>query len=195
MKQFKQIIYWLPRVISYIIFYSPLIVIVALLSEVLPTLFYSFAVIGGLVVLLLNIGFVDMLISHHFLNKATERTLGTVQFDEFAPYKPLGIPYSINAPCASYTDQHQQEHLLWINSKNINTKNLKPGQQLELIYSGTQPAVAQLAIDWDIAQRKHMAENVAFLVLYLVFIVGVNWGFLQLASSFSDIAFSFSPGK
>jgi len=132
-----------------------------------------------------------MLISHHYMSKSTERILGNINIDEFAPYKILGIPYKINVPCASYTDNSNQDHSLWINSKNINTKNLKQDQQIELIYSSDQPIIAQVAVDWDITQKKHMAENIAQLVLLTVFTIGVNWGFISLIGMLGEIAAQF----
>ena len=191
MKIFKQITNGLPRVISYVILYSPLIVVVALLSSIIPTLYYSFIVIGSLVVLLLNLSLIDTLISHHFMNKPTERTLGNIKIDEFVPYKMMGIPYKIDVPCASYTDNNNQNHSLWINSKNINTKHLKQNQQIELIYSADQPVIAQVAVDWDITQKKHMAENIAHLVLLSVFTIGINWGFIELIGLLGEFAAQF----
>ncbi len=191
MKIFKQITNGLPRVISYIIFYSPLIIVVGLLAGIIPTLYYSFIIIGLLVVLLLDLSLIDMLISHHYMSKSTERILGNVDIDAFAPYKALGIPYKIKVPCANYTDSNNQDHSLWINSKNINTKNLKQDQKIELIYSSGQPIIAQLAVDWDITQKKHMAENIAQLVLLTIFTIGSNWGFLFLIDRFGELAAQF----
>lgn len=187
MKTFKYITNGLPRLISYVIFYSPLIIIVALLSDVVQTAFYSFIIIGTLVVLLLDLSFIDLLISHHFMTKSTERTLGKVDIGHFSPYEVMGIPYKIKVPSAIYTDHNNHTHSLWINSKHINTKNLKQDQQIELIYSSSKPVIAQVAVDWDITQKKHMAENIAQLVLLSVFTIVVNWGFIYLIEFISKM--------
>ncbi|VAW74615.1 hypothetical protein MNBD_GAMMA12-3516 [hydrothermal vent metagenome] len=191
MKIFKQITNGLPRVISYIVFYSPLIVIIGLLSNMIPTLYYSFILVGSLVVIMLNLSLLDLIISHHFMNKSIERTLGKITIDEFIPYKIIGIPLKIASPCASYTDNDNQHHSLWINSKYINTKNLKQDQQIELIYSTKLPIIAQISVEWDITQKKHMAENIAHLVLFSIFIIAINWGFIQLISFLGTVIGEF----
>jgi len=187
MKIFKYITNGLPRLISYAIFYSPLIIIIGLFTSLLLTTFYSFVIFGSLLALLLDLSLLDMLISHHYMNKSTERTLATIEIGKFYPYEVIGIPYSLNIPCANYSDTNQQTHSLLINSRNINTKNLKQDQQIELVYSNSQPLIAQIAVDWDINQKKHMAENIAQLVLFGVFTITVNWGFILLVAFLNEV--------